>query len=127
MQWTILNCTPEAAYKAWMDSKTHGAMIGGNAKIAAKVGGKFSIWDGAVTGDTLELDPKKHKIVQSWRYDYDDWPETEPSKITIEFVPYRKDQCKLRFWQSGIPEKYADEIAKGWQDYYWKPMREYFK
>src|SRR3990167_314563 len=124
-QWTILNCAPEEAYRALVDSKKHGDMIGGDAKIDPKIGGLFSIWGGAVTGKTIELDPKKRRIVQSWRYEYDDWPENEPSKITVEFVP-NKNGCKLRFWQSDVPDKYVDEIAGGWRDYYWKPMQEYF-
>lgn len=126
-QWTILPCTPKEAYEAWLDSKKHGAMVQGNAKIDPKVGGEFSIWDGAIKGKTLELNPVKNRIVQSWRYDYDDWPIDSPSKITIEFVPYKKGQCKLRFWQSGIPSKYAEEIAQGWRQYYWEPMKKYFK
>ncbi len=108
-----------------MDSEKHGEMIGGSAKIENKIGGKFNIWDGAVTGETLELDPKKYKIVQSWRYEYDDWPKDVPSKITLEFVSYNSG-CKLRFLQSDVPEKYAEEVAQGWKDYYWKPMQEYF-
>lgn len=125
-QWTILACSPDEAFAAWMDSKKHGEMIGGSAEIDPKVEGLFEIWDGAVKGKTLELDPKKHRIVQEWRYEYDDWPENEPSKIIVEFVPY-KNGTKLRFWHSGIPEKYADDIAQGWRDYYWKPMQKYFK
>ncbi len=123
-QWIVLNCSPEEAYGAWLDSKLHGEMIGGSAKIDKKIGGAFNIWDGAVTGKTLELDPEKHRIVQEWRYDYDDWPENEPSVITVEFVPDKKG-CKLNFSQSRIPEKYASDIAQGWKDYYWKPMQEY--
>ena len=125
-QWTVLSCSPETAYKAWMDSKKHGEMIDGSAKIDPKVGGAFSIWDGAVKGKTIELDPKKHRIIQEWRYEYEDWPQDQPSKIIIEFVPH-ENGCKLRFWQSKVPEKYASDIAQGWKDYYWKSMQEYFK
>ena len=126
-QWTVLDCTPDEAYKAWMDSKIHGEMIDGDAKIENKEGGKFSVWDGSVVGKTIELDPEKHKVVQEWRYDYEDWPEDEPSKITVDFVAHGDGKCKLRFWQSNLPDKYADDIAQGWKDYYWKPMQDYFK
>lgn len=126
-QLVVLPCTAEEAYDAWLSSKKHGEMVGGDAKIEAKVGGKFSIWDGEITGKTLELDPEKHIIVQSWRYNYSDWPEDQPSKITLEFAKHNENQCKLLFSQSGIPEKYADEVADGWKEYYWEPMKEYFK
>lgn len=58
-QWTILPCIPDKAYNAWLDSKTHGQMIEREAKIDPNIGGSFSIWDGAVKGKTIELDPKK--------------------------------------------------------------------
>lgn len=125
-QWAIFPCSPKTAYNAWLDSKTHGKMIKGSVKIDPKVGGNFSIWDESMTGKTLELHPEKYRIVQSWRYSYDDWPEDKMSKIIIEFVPYKNNQCKMRFWQSGIPEKYADDIATGWKEYYWEPMKQYF-
>ncbi len=125
-QWTILDCVPDVAYDAWMDSKKHGEMINAHAEIDPNVGGKFEIWDGEVLGKTLELDPKKNRIVQEWRYDYPDWPEDESSKIIVEFVAYQEGKCKLRFWQSKLPDKYALEIENGWKDYYWKPMKEYF-
>lgn len=122
----ILECLPREAYEAWLDSATHGKMIDGKASISNRVGGAFSIWDGAIVGKTLELDPVKHKIIQSWRYDYDDWPEDKPSTLIIEFVPYKKNTCKLILTQSELPASHADEIKKGWNDYYWEPMKRYF-
>lgn len=128
-QSAILPCAPEVAYHAWLDSREHGLMTGGgvgDAKIDPRVDGKFNIW-GAATGQTLEIDDRKHRIVQSWRYDYDDWPKDQPSKLIVEFTPHKDGQCKLRFWQSGLPEKYAADVADGWKKYYWAPMKEYFK
>lgn len=128
-QWSILDCTPAEAYEAWLDSKKHSRMLGGEsdeAKIDPKVGGKFSVWGNTVTGETLELSPEKYRIVQTWRYEYEDWPEDMPSKIIIEFVPYKEGKCKLHFWQGGVPATHVDEITEGWKDYYWKPMQKYF-
>lgn len=126
-QSVILPCSPKEAYESWMDSEKHGEMIQGNAKIEAKVGGTFSIWDGSITGKTLELDPKNFRIVQSWRYDYEDWPKDHFSKITIKFTSYKSGLCKILFSHNGIPEMYAEEITQGWEEYYWKPMKDYFQ
>jgi activator of HSP90 ATPase len=123
----ILPCTPEKAFEAWMDSEKHGEMIEGNAKIENHVGEEFSIWDGAITGKTLELNPEKLQIVQEWRYEYDDWPKDSPSKIILEFLPHNKTGCKLQFSQTEIPSKYVEEIEKGWKEYYWEPMKKYLK
>jgi len=125
----ILDCEPEVAFKAWLDSKTHAAMVGdtGEAKIDATVGGEFDIWDGAITGKTLEIDEKENRIIQAWRYEYDDWSKDEPSELTIQFLPHGDHQTEVKFEQTDLPEQYAKEVAEGWKEYYWKPMQEYFK
>ena len=63
-----------------MDEKKHAQFTGAKVKISRKTGGKFDIWEGAITGENLELVPDK-KIVQSWRYS--DWPEGQFSTVTF--------------------------------------------
>lgn len=127
-QAPFFSATPLDVYNAWLDSEKHAAMINGSATIDPLPGGKFTIWDGDVEGETIEADPKKLRIVQSWRYNYGDWPKDKPSKITLEFVADKTHpkHTRLRFWQSGVPVKYATEIAQGWRDFYWEPMQAYF-
>ena len=117
---------PSVVYKAWMDSKKHGEMVEGSAKIDPRVGGRFSIWNRQITGKTLKLDPRKNRITQEWRYEYEDWPKDKPSIITLEFLPHKENECRLEFSQTGILEKYRGEIAQGWNEYYWEPMKKYF-
>ena len=125
-QEIILSCAPQIAYNAWLDAKTHGEIINGNAVIDPKVGGAFSIWDDYLIGKTLEMDPDALTIVQEWRDDSTNWPKDYYSKITLQFLPFKDKQTKLIFTQSGILEQYAKDIEKGWKDYYWKPMKQYF-
>lgn len=125
-QIIILPCTPQAAYKAWMDSKIHGEIIGAHAKIDPKVGGNFSLWDDEMAGKTIELDEKKLKIVQDWRDNGSDWPKDYYSKITLEFTPTEHNQTKLIFTQTGVPEEHVKDIEEGWENFYWKPMKKYF-
>lgn len=125
-QTTILDCTPQAAYNAWMDSLQHGEMTGSSAKIDPKEGGKFSAWDGYIQGKTLELDPIKHKIVQVWRSDEQGWPKDYFSKVTIEFLPHTTNQTKIVFKHSGVPQENVKDIEQGWNDFYWTPMQKYF-
>ena len=63
---TKIKTSPEQIYHAWLTSKAHGAMTGGDAKCSSKVGGKFSAWDGYILGKNLELIKDKY-IKQSWR------------------------------------------------------------
>ena len=125
-QSVILPCTPQEVYNAWLDSKTHGEMVNGSAKIDPKVGGKFLIWNGDISGKTIELHPDDLKIVQSWRENYDDWPDDYFSVITLQFTPHKNSQTKMLFSHSGIPAKFARDINEGWKTYYWEPMKQYF-
>ncbi len=125
-QEIILLCTPKQAYDAWFDSKTHGEMIGAKAVIDPKVGGLFDIWERDITGKTLKLNPDKFRIVQEWRYNYEEWPKDQRSKITIEFLPYKKDQTKLKFLHTGFPAQYTEEFRTDWKKYYWDRMKKYF-
>lgn len=121
-----LPCSAEVAYQAWMDSAQHAAMTGGSADIDPVVGGYFTIWDGAVTGRTLQLDESIHRITQFWRYDYPDWPEDQPSRLMVTFGPLPNNQCEFQLEHSNIPNKYAKDIKQGWQEYYVEPMLRYF-
>jgi activator of HSP90 ATPase len=123
---TELPCSAETAFSAWLDSRQHGDMVEGEANIDPQVGGVHSIWDGAITGVTTEIDASKHRIVQEWVYDYDDWPKDQPSLLTIEFKPVSDGRCELHMQHSTVPAQYADDVKLGWEDYYFKPMKAYF-
>lgn len=117
------NTTAKQLYKCFMDEKIHSDFTGAKAKIENKVGGKFSVWDGYAEGENLELVPDR-KIVQSWRAS--DWPDESISTIEIDFTD-EKDSCRVDFTHKDIPEGYEKDIENGWNEYYWKPLKEYLK
>jgi activator of HSP90 ATPase len=123
---TTLPCSAETAYHAWMDSETHAAMIEGTADIDPVVSGHFRIWNGEVQGENLVLDEDIHRVVQHWRYNYDDWPEDQPSRLMVTFGAVNDKETEMQLEQTDIPEKYAGDIKKGWEEYYFKPMQRYF-
>ena len=110
---------PHDVYEALMDSKKHAAFTGAAADISREVGGKFTAWDGYITGTNLELVPDS-KIVQDWRAS--DWPEGTASEVTflLESAP---EGARLTFTHKGIPADFCDDIIQGWQDYYWEPLK----
>jgi activator of HSP90 ATPase len=110
-------------FDALMDSKKHTDFTGAEAKISRKVGGKFSAWDDWAEGKNLEIVPDK-KIVQTWRGS--DWPKGHYSTITFEFKKMDKG-TRLDFNQKGIPEEFYDDIAQGWNEWYWEKLKQYFK
>ncbi|MGD1118051.1 MAG: SRPBCC family protein [Dehalococcoidales bacterium] len=119
-QSVTIKASPHDVYEALMDAKKHAKFTGGKATVSREVGGKFSVFDAYAKGVNVELVPDK-KIVQSWRAE--DWPEGIYSQVTFSFKA-AEGGTKLTFTQTGVPEEFADDIAQGWKDYYWGPMKE---
>ena len=122
-QSIVIKAEPHDVYELILDSKKHSKLTGAPAIIGRNIGEKFSIWDGEIEGINLELFPDQ-KITQSWRYS--NWPENYFSKVTFAFskVPAGTN---LIFTQTGVPEEHYVDIAQGWKDYYWKPMKKMFE
>jgi activator of HSP90 ATPase len=110
---------PAEVYDALMNPKKHARFTGAKAVISQEVGGAFSVYDGDIEGNNLELVPNS-KIVQHWRSS--DWPAGYYSRVTFELNKI-KNGTELKFAQIGVPHEFYDDIKKGWTDYYWKPMK----
>lgn len=118
----MLPAPPDAVYRALMTSKEHADFTQAAAKISAKVGGKFTAYDGYISGKNLELAPGK-KIVQSWASS--DFLKGQESEVSFLLSPH-KNGTRLEFTHSNVPEGQYESLKKGWTDFYWKPMKEYF-
>ena len=114
---------PMEVYEAYLDSREHARMTGQPAKMSKKEGGHFVAGGDYITGTNVELVPGK-RIVQAWRAS--EWPEGEYSILHLELKPKGKG-CRLVVDHVGVPEKFRDGVDEGWHDFYWKPMKEYFK
>lgn len=114
---------PHEIFNALIESKRHTEFTGSRAHIDPTVGGLFSVWDGYATGKTIEIKPD-HKIVQEWRAT--DWPEGHVSTVTFDM---RKTDAgtELHFTQVGVPEDLLADTEKGWNEYYWEPLKEYLR
>lgn len=111
-------------YRAWLDSAKHSAFTGSKAKIEPKKGGRFKAWDGYIQGKTIKLEPY-FKIIQTWRTT--DFPDSsKDSRLEILFEKV-KAGTKITFRHSKIPKGQGEEYKQGWLDYYFKPMKKYFK
>lgn len=120
---TFKRVTPQQLYDALMTSKQHSQFTGDKAKISTKVGGKFTAYDGYISGKNLELVPGK-KIVQLWRGS--DWPAGEYSTVTFSFKKLTTG-TQLTFVQKEVPVEFYTDIKQGWKDFYWQPLKEFFK
>ena len=123
-QKVIVPATPEEVYEAFVDPKKHSAFTGSKATGKAKVDGKFTAWDGYIFGKFLQFEPGKC-LVQEWQDT--DWPEGyPPSKFELTFkkVP---EGTEVTMVHSNIPAARKDELADGWEEFYWEPLKKYFK
>ncbi len=124
---------PEIIYKAWLSTQGHTLMTGSPAKVDGRVNGKFSAWDGYIWGKFLELN-ENEKIVQAWRTS--EFPENaqdshveimlEEIALTDEHRLATTNKTKLTLVHTNIPAGQAESYKTGWEDFYFKPMREYF-
>lgn len=119
----VFAAEPKAVYSAWMSSKGHGAMTGSGAKITARVGSAFSAWDGYISGKTLELEPES-RIVQSWRTT--DFETDEPDSLLEVLLEKARGGTKVTLVHTKIPAGHGAEYRKGWLDFYFTPMKEFF-
>jgi activator of HSP90 ATPase len=115
---------PEVIYKAWLSSKKHSAMTSSEAKIDPKIGGKFTAWDGYIEGSTIELEVGK-RILQKWRTT--DFPaSSQDSEVEIILKETEKG-TKLTLIHTLIPKGQSAELKNGWKEFYFNPMKDYFK
>ena len=119
----LVPASPEEIYSAWLSSEGHAALTGSPAQVDGTAGGRFSAWDGYISGRTLELEPPR-RIVQAWRTT--EFPEEAPdSRVEILLEPVQ-DRTRLTLIHTGMPEGQAEAYRQGWQDFYFTPMQEYF-
>jgi uncharacterized protein YndB with AHSA1/START domain len=119
-----LPVSPERVYRAWLDGHEHSLFTGSEAKIEAKVGGKYTAWDGYIAGETRVMTPFT-RIVQSWRTS-EFPPESPDSLVEIKLEPTCLGAL-LTLDQSGIPDGQSKQYLEGWEDYYFWPMKAYFE
>jgi uncharacterized protein YndB with AHSA1/START domain len=96
---------------------------GAAATGVARVGGRFTAWDGYIQGVYRKLVTGK-TIVADWRTT--EWPAGMPDSL-VEFT-FRavKGGTEVRMVHTKVPAEQAASYRQGWIDYYWKPLNAYF-
>jgi activator of HSP90 ATPase len=120
----VLPVSPKKIYDAWLSSQGHSKFTGAKAKIEPTVGSNFSAWDDYISGKILALDPGK-RILQSWRTT--EFNENDPDSMLEVLIQPEDNKTRLRLRHWNIPEGEASKYEEGWQEFYFRPMKEYFK
>ncbi|MBL7902455.1 MAG: SRPBCC domain-containing protein [Bacteroidia bacterium] len=120
-----LHCPVKDVFTGWLNDKVHSEFSGGaQAKIDPKEGGKFSVWDGYITGTNIEIFPYK-RIVQKWRSSQ--FADTDEDSLLELFFTYKDDYTLITITHSNLPDGFEDKYKKGWKDNYLKYMKKYFE
>jgi activator of HSP90 ATPase len=123
-QKVTVRAKPIEVYEAFVDAKKHSAFTGSKVTGEGKVGKEFTAWDGYISGKFLELEKGK-KIVQEWVTT--EWPKGyPPSRFELIFREV-KAGTEVLMVHSDVPAEQARELKEGWNEFYWKPIKEYFK
>lgn len=123
-QKVVIPATPEEVYETYVDPKKHAAFTGSKATGKALVRSKFTAWDGYIFGRYLELEKGK-RVVQEWITT--DWTKDYPaSRLELTFQKAPKGTV-IVLAQSNVPSEQVDDITEGWTEFYWEPMKKYFK
>jgi activator of HSP90 ATPase len=118
-----INAKADKIYEAYLSSEGHSAITGSPARVDGTVDGDFTAWDGYIQGMFLELEKNK-KIVQAWRTS--EFPSEAEDSIVEILLEESHGKTKLTLKHSNIPEGQVDDYKTGWEDFYFKPMKEYF-
>jgi activator of HSP90 ATPase len=123
-QKVVVSASPEEIYEAFVDPEKHAAFTGSKATGDPRVGGKFTAWDGYIYGENLELSRGK-RIAQNWK-STDFSPSDSFSKLELSLKKV-KEGTEISMVHSGVPVGLVGNVAQGWKDFYWKPLKAYFK
>jgi uncharacterized protein YndB with AHSA1/START domain len=124
IQKVVIPASPEEVYDAFIDPRKHSEFTGSKATCDPTVGGKFTAWDGYISGRNLELEKAK-RIVQEWTTT--EWPEGyPPSKLELTFTKV-KGGTEIRMVHSHVPVEQAEDYKQGWIDNYWELLKDYFQ
>ncbi len=121
-QEIVFTCDAKRLFEILTQAAHFSKMSGAAAEIVAQPGGQFSLFDGMISGQAVEIEPST-RLVQAWRVQ--NWPAGVYSIIKFELAALDNGHTKLTFDQAGYPAEHEEHLEQGWGNKYWKPMQNY--
>lgn len=113
--------TPSELYAALTNSFSITLWTGSQASMTEEPETEFSLFDGDIEGKNLSFE-KDSIIVQEWYFG----DQEEKSIVTITLRPDRL-YTKIELHHSNIPDEAFEDIAHGWDTYYFGGLKEFFE
>jgi len=118
----ILSGKPKRVMQLLTDAKLIRKWSGSEGVVEDKVGGKFEMFDGWVTGTVLMTG--ENELAYTWSTT--DWPEgTTPSEVHYLLKPDEAG-TKVIVKHTGLPnEEEMKSHKSGWTDYFFDPLEDF--
>lgn len=115
-------CRKEELYRALTQPEMVSAFTRSPATLELEPQGKFSIFGGNITGSFVSL-KQDEELRQRWRFR--EWPDAHYSDLTLT-LQEKEDHTLLLVKQTGIPESDFERTRNGWQQIYFKGIKQAF-
>ena len=122
-QKEFISARPVEIYDALLNEQKHSAFTGARATCDRRVGGRFTAWDGYISGKNIKLENGR-RIVQEWKTT--EWPAASPPSRLVWTFAAKRGVAEVTMVHSKVPASQAESYRQGWIDYYWTPLQEYF-
>lgn len=116
-----IKATPPEVYGALTNSLSIEIWTGEEAVMTTKAGDEFSLFGGDIVGRNLQFEPD-NKLIQEWYFG----DQPEPSIVTITLIP-DKYFTKVELLHTNIPDEAFEDIIDGWDESYFKPLKDFFE
>jgi activator of HSP90 ATPase len=114
-----LNASPEDVYNVLTNPLMIEIWTGEPVVMSTEPGSRFSMWDGAITGENIEFEENK-LIVQKWDF------EDAESMVTIKLHP-SGSSTSVEVGQTNIPDDAYEDIVDGWNEEYFGNLNQLFE
>ena len=123
-QTVVLPASAETLFEMYLDPNVHQAITGAPVVIGDEMGAPFKAFNGSLTGSAIQV-IRPSLIVQFWRST--EFKETDPdSTLILSFTP-EGNEGRIDLIHLDVPDHDYDGVNQGWEQYYWKPWRDYLK
>ena len=121
-KYYIINASSEEVYLALTNPFTIELWTGEKAEMSTEPNSEFSILDGSLVGRNLEFIENK-MIVQEWYFG-----EENPENPSIVTIKLHKDEegTSVELRHTNIPDEAFYDIVDGWNQVYFKGLRDFF-
>ena len=108
---------PPVLYETLLDTNRIRGCTASDATMSREVGGSFSMFSGAVSGENVELRPFSEATGDAlikWKWRFSTWQPEHYSTVTITLTD-KDGNTKLELVQTGVPEEERERTEKGWK------------